>query len=139
MENLFLCVVMYDKNFEEGSRKVKEQYIVKAENCAEAEKTVTECVAIYSDGEFKVVKCSEVRYNEIIRNGSDGMFFKGKVLMVILDENSGKEKAHTLSILVEANGIRSALDNADEEMKKSLSDYAIMSMSETPILGIFGM
>lgn len=56
---------------------------------------------------------------------------------VTLDDKSGAEKKTYTNILVQASDLRDAVRRLDEGMKGTMSDYRIVSVSETKIMDVY--
>jgi len=54
-----------------------------------------------------------------------------------LDEKSGAEKKTAVNMLVQASTLNEALDIVDTEMKKTMIDYSVAALTETPIMDVF--
>ena len=115
--------------------KFNELYVVNSMSFTETEAKLNEKVSQYSQGEFDVLTEVRAKYKEIFFSDSeqDDWFYKVKVDFVTLDERSGKEKHSKVDYLVQASSIESAKKNVDEVLGSSMSDYKILSVSETAI------
>lgn len=135
IESNFDVTIIYDKLEDNGvTKKTKELYLVEAANCADAEARVTEEVKHYIDGEMKAVQCKEVKYSEILTGYAD-RYYTAKVRFITLDEKSGKEKAVTSRYLVNACTLLQALKAIEDDFKGSMTDYEVVSISETNYVG----
>ena len=141
MNNLwFECKVKYEKTLENGAvKKVNEPYLVDALNFTEAERRIIEEITPYMTGIFEVSDIKRARYAEIIESSEEkaDRFFRAKLVFIVLDEKSGKEKKTTQNILVQAADLPDALHKLEAAMKGSAMDYSIVSLSETLIMDIF--
>ena len=141
MNNLwFECKVKYEKTLENGAvKKVNEPYLVDALNFTEAERRIIEEITPYMTGIFEVSDIKRARYAEIIESSEEkaDRFFRAKLVFIVLDEKSGKEKKSTQNILVQAADLPDALQKLEAAMKGIAMDYSIASLAETLIMDIF--
>ncbi|MGM9695202.1 MAG: DUF4494 domain-containing protein [Alloprevotella sp.] len=141
MNNLwFECKVKYEKTLENGAvKKVNEPYLVDALNFTEAERRIIEEITPYMTGIFEVSDIKRARYAEIIECSEEkaDRFFRAKLVFIVLDEKSGKEKKTTQNILVQAADLPDALQKLEASMKGTAMDYTIASLAETMIMDIF--
>ena len=141
MNNLwFECKVKYEKTLENGAvKKVNEPYLVDALNFTEAERRIIEEITPYMTGIFEVSDIKRARYAEIIESSEEkaDRFFRAKLIFIVLDEKSGKEKKTTQNILVQAADLPDALQKLEAAMKGIAMDYSIASLAETLIMDIF--
>ena len=141
MNNLwFGCKVKYEKTLENGAvKKVNEPYLVDALNFTEAERRIIEEITPYMTGIFEVSDIKRARYAEIIESSEEkaDRFFRAKLVFIVLDEKSGKEKKTTQNILVQAADLPDALQKLEAAMKGIAMDYSIASLAETLIMDIF--
>ena len=141
MNNLwFECKVKYEKTLENDAvKKVNEPYLVDALNFTEAERRIIEEITPYMTGIFEVSDIKRARYAEIIESSEEkaDRFFRAKLVFIVLDEKSGKEKKTTQNILVQAADLPDALQKLEAAMKGIAMDYSIASLAETLIMDIF--
>ena len=141
MNNLwFECKVKYEKTLENGAvKQVNEPYLVDALNFTEAERRIIEEITPYMTGIFEVSDIKRARYAEIIESSEEkaDRFFRAKLVFIVLDEKSGKEKKTTQNILVQAADLPDALQKLEAAMKGIAMDYSIASLAETLIMDIF--
>jgi hypothetical protein len=138
MNNFFICKVTYEKMMENGSmKKVTEQYLVDAMSFTEAESRLTREVKPYISGDFAITDIRHARFHEVFSAEDADRFYRIRILFIVLDEKSGREKNVPASILVGAPSPEAAISSLKEKMEDSLSDYTIVSVSETRILDMF--
>ena len=137
----FICKISYEKTMEDGMNKtVTEPYLVDALSFTEAETRIIEEMAPYICGEFVVKAVNKANYSELFfaEDDTDASFwYKCRLAFVVLDEKTGKEKKTFTNVLVQANDLRDAVRRLDNGMKGSMTDYLIVSVSETPIFDVF--
>lgn len=128
--------VKYEKTLETGvQKKVSELYLVKAESFTEAEARIIEEMTPFISGEFEVDAVKKNPVSEIFRD--NGIFYIAKVGFIALDEKSGVEKVTTSTMLVEAEDFDGAVKNLKELMKGTMSDWKVISISESNILDVY--
>lgn len=137
--NFFETKVNYTGIDEATGKQVKlsDSYLIDALSFSEAEARTIKEVEPFMSGEFSVeaVKRSSV-YEIFPMSEENGIWFKAKVEFIILDEEKGTEKRIGSNIMVEAEGIYGALANLEQGMKGTMSDYEVVSVTKTGIVGV---
>lgn len=134
----FISTLKYDKKQENGVIKtVKEQYLFDALSFVEAETRAIEELTPYISGEFTVDAIKKTRISELFLNTDGEKFFKAKTAFINIDEKTGQEKKSNVDILVQANTFDEAYERFKEGMKGTMTDFELVSLSETPILEYF--
>lgn len=136
----FICGIRYEKVMEDGfSKKITEQYVVEALSFTEAEERITEEMKAYISGDFEVKRCAVAPFNEVVFSDDTAAdkWYKTKLDYITIDERTEKEKRTHVLYLVQANSIKDALANMEKFMSKSVMDYSIVSMQETPYINVF--
>ena len=130
MYNWFECKLRYDKMLETGIQKtVTEPYLVDALSFTEAEARIIE--------EFTISDIKRVKYSDTFFNDAGDRYFKAKLYFITLDEKSGAEKKTAVNMLVQATLLKEAVEIIEAEMKKTMIDYSIASVTETAIMDVF--
>ena len=138
MYNWFECKIRYDKMLETGMQKtVTEPYLVDALSFTEAEARIIEEIKPFISGEFSVSDIKRVKYTESFFNETGDRYYKAKLYFITLDEKSGSEKKTAVNMLVQASMLKEAVEIVEAEMKKTMIDYAIASVTETAIMDVF--
>ena len=138
MHNWFECKVSYEKTLENGmQKKVTEPYLVDALSFTEAEARIIEEIKPYISGEFTIADIKRAKLSELFFNDNGDRFFKAKVMFITLDEKSGTEKKTAVQMLAQASDIKEALKVVEKGMEGTLADYAIASLTESPIMDVF--
>ena len=138
MANWFECKVRYDKMMENGvQKKVNEPYLVDALSFTEAEARIIEELTPFISGEFTVSAVKRTRISEIFWDDSADKWYIVKVAFITIDEKSAVEKKSNSFILVAAKSFKEALDNFMENMKTTMADFDIVSITETPIMDVY--
>lgn len=138
--NWFEVGIRYQKTQEDGSEKsVTEKYAIDALSFTEGESAITEEMAAYSSGEFKVKSMQEASYREVFFSDKDDddCWYKAKLQFIIIDDKSNKEKRSNVTYLVQAKSMHRAISNIDEVMGKTMIDYEIIGLSKTNVYDVF--
>lgn len=138
MAQWFECKVHYDKIQENGSvKKVNEPYLVDALSFTEAEARIIEEQTPFISGDFSVAAVKRTKIAEIFWNEGADRWYLVKVAFITLDEKTAVEKRTVSQILVQASDFRGALDTFMEGMKGTMSDFEVVSITETPIMDVY--
>ncbi len=140
MNNWFECKVKYEKTMENGlTKKVSEPYLVDAISFTEAEKRIIEEIHPFMTGEFVISDIKRANYSEVFFCDAESAdrWFKCKLSFITLDEKSGAEKKSNSYALVQAGDLREAIKYLDEQMKGTIMDYQIASVTETMIMDVY--
>jgi len=136
--NWFECKISYEKMMGNGVlKKVTEPYLVDALSFTEAEARIIEEMKPFISGELIVADIKRARIAELFSNENGDRYYKFKVFFITLDETSGAEKKTAVQMLAQASDIKEAVAVLENGMKGTLADYAIASVSETPIMDVF--
>ena len=136
----FETKIRYDKTMEDGrNKKVTEVYTVEALNFTEAESAITEEMSHYVSGEFDVKAITRAPYGEIFFSDadSDDKWYRAKLAFITIDEKTEKEKRSNVVYLVQAATLDKARQYVKDVMAKTMIDYEVVSISETPIMDVF--
>ena len=136
----FETKIRYDKTMEDGrSKKVTEVYTVEALSFSEAESFITEEMSHYISGEFDVKAITRAPYGEIFFSDadSDDKWFKVRLAFITIDEKTEKEKRSNVVYLMQAATLDKARQYIKDVMTKTMVDYEMVSISETPLLDVF--
>lgn len=140
MHTFFEVRFRYEKVMENGSNKnVTENYLVDALSFTEAEARIITEMEPFVTGGFKVKAVKQANYTELFSSNdvNSDVWYKVRLAYVTLDDKSGAEKKTYTNILVQASDLRDAVRRLDEGMKGTMSDYRIMSVSETKIMDVY--
>lgn len=134
----FECKIRFDKMQDNGSvKKVNEPYLVDALTFTEAENRIIEEMTPFISGDFSVTAVKKTKIAEIFFNDDGDRYYMVKVNFIVIDENSGAEKKVANFILVQASDFEDALKKFLKGMEGTLSDFDIVSISETLIMDVF--
>lgn len=135
----FECKVRYDKTLETGLlKKVTETYLVDALSFTEAEERFLEELEPMMSGEYSVSDIKRAKIAELFESidTTDDKWYKAKVAYIAYDEKKGVEKRTNQIMLIQAKDLRVAVQNLDKGMRGTMGDWAIISITETPIMDI---
>ena len=136
----FEVKIQYQKMQEDGKeKKVTEQYVVESLSFTEAEARIIKEMTPYISGEFNVVSEKIASYFEIILSdkSDDDKWFISKVSFITLDEKTAKEKKTSQRFLVQADTSQTALEYTNKLLDRSMTDYTIDAVQETPTIEVF--
>lgn len=134
----FTTHVRYEKTRENGSLKtVTELYLVDALSFTEAEARITNEMMPYTSGAFSVSAVKRSNISEIFWDEDGDHFFKAKVNLITLDEETGTERKKAIYILVQASDLNQAIRNLTEGMKGTVSDFEMASIVKTSIVDVY--
>lgn len=132
------CKVKYRKTHETGEQKVStDTYLLDAVSYTEAEARISEEMTAYTSEDFRIMNIKVANFSEVHPFENSDRWFKSKVSLVALDEESGKERKTNLYMLVQANDVKEAFENTTEALQSTMGDYTIPSITESPILDVF--
>lgn len=120
------------KRVNEDGAKVSESYLMEAASFADAENRAVE-LAVNDIEDIDVVKKTKV--NELYKG--EGGWYLAKVGLITLDEKSGAEKVATINCYTQAGTFDEAVRVVKENMKNSMSDWRMVSLSETNIVEVY--
>lgn len=138
MTNYFECRVSYDKTLESGAiKQVTESYLVEAMSFTEAEARITEEMQPYMSGEFSVSAVNRRKYEDVLLDDDRDKLYHVKLMFITIDEKTAAEKRKPSYLLVQACDIADVLSQVEVLMSDSVTDYDIVSVSESRILDVF--
>ncbi|MBZ9650720.1 DUF4494 domain-containing protein [Psychroflexus montanilacus] len=134
----FECKVKYRKTQETGEQKITtETYLLDAVSFTEAEARINEEMKAYTSEEFRIMNIKVANFSEVHPFENSDRWFKSKVSLIALDEESGKEKKSNIYLLVQANDVKEAFEHTNTALEDTMGDYTIPSITESPILDVF--
>lgn len=138
MTNYFECRVSYDKTLESGAiKQVTESYLVEAMSFTEAEARITQQMQPYMSGEFSVSAVNRRKYEDVLLDDDRDKLYHVKLVFITIDEKTAAEKRKPSYLLVQACSIADVLSQVEVLMRDSVTDYDIVSVSESRILDVF--
>lgn len=136
----FEIKIKYEKTMEDGlEKKVSEAYTIDALSFTEAESRIMEEMSSYISGGFEVVDIKKAAYKEIFfsDDANADRWYKARLQFITIDEKTEKEKRSTVTYLVQAATLTSAVKNIETVMGGTMIDYVIASVAETQIMDVF--
>ena len=112
-------------------------YLLDAVSFTEAEARITEEMKAYTEEDFRIMNIKVANFSEVHPFENSDRWFKSKVSLVAMDEESGKEKKTNIYLLVQANDVKEAFENTATAMEETMGDYTIPAITESPILDVF--
>lgn len=132
----FEVKVSGDRTDESGAtRKVKELYCVNAFSFTEAEARTMAHIGDYG-GEVVEEKIASYKYVLSIPDMDNEKWYKCKVVLTTINENTGKPKRSSLYYLVNADSTAGAESIIKDFYNPSIECYEIASIMETSVLEI---
>lgn len=132
----FEVKVSVDRTDENGAtRKVKELYSVNAFSFTEAEARTMAHIGDYG-GEVVEEKIASYKYVLSIPDMDNEKWYKCKVVLITINENTGKPKRTSVYYLVNADSTAGAENIIKDFYNSSVQDYEIASIVETSVLEI---
>lgn len=120
-------------------KKVNEPYLVDALSFTEAEARIIEEQTPFISGDFSVSAVKRTKITEIFRDDSADKWYLAKVAFITIDEKTAAEKRTVSQILVAGSDFKGAYDNFMEGMKGTMADFELVSLSETPLMDVYGV
>lgn len=140
MKNYFKCEVAYVKGSEtEEEKLVTEHYLVEAVNYTEAETVIHQKMEeMLAQVTFTVKKIDKAKIHEIIDLDGGADFWLAKTSFITTND-AGKEKKTVENVLVNASGIKKAMEKLVERFKENTSAVhtRIIGLAETTILEVY--
>lgn len=136
--NWFECKVKYIKIDENGkTTKVREPYLIDAVSFTEAEARIHAVLEKYIHGDFMVTNISRANLADIFMYDDGQKWYKCKVAIVDVDEETGRAKNANQMMLIAADDPRQAFERIEESLGTLLVPYEIKSVAESPIVDVF--
>lgn len=138
MDEYFECSVSFVETKEDGTeKKTSEVYLVTGVTFMDVEVKITENIAGMVK-EFKIRSIKRAKLSEILPwDNKTFSWFKCKLDFITFDEKSGKEKRKRITMLVEADDIQDVNQRIQSHMRQSLTDFNVVSITKSGIVGVF--
>ena len=117
-------------------KKITESYLVDAISCTDAEAIITREIEPYSTGEFKTSNIRETKIAELFERNIDGKWYACRLNALSIDEK-GNEKKFPVLIYVKAEDVKDAEAFVMLQLKKSVQEWVVASVTETKIIDVF--
>lgn len=141
MGNYFECKLRYEKRAEDGDlKRVRGTYLVEAMSFTEAEGRVVEGMRPYVGGDLRILSIKRAGCVEVYGEpdgAEDAGWFRCKVALMSVNEKTGKVKKTATVVMVEADGMRGAMDRLEELMKGTVDDWQPASLTRVEMDGVF--
>lgn len=120
-------------------KKFKENYIVEAASCGQAEEIAMEKLACYTAGAdiLSVQKCQFSEVSFIEEDAASTEWYEATVQLITFDERTNKEKKTSKKYLVEATSINNAVKAVDEIFRGSVIDYVSVQVKLAKVVDVF--
>lgn len=130
----FVCHVSSEKATDSSAvKKVKESYLVEAEDYVEASNLLMKYLS--NRRGIAVESVRRIRIAAALLSGSDKIY-KAKVCFMTLNERTGVEKKSYRQLILSENDIRPALEQLCLDLDTTMCDYEVVSISETNIVDV---
>ena len=135
----FECKVRYEQTQEDGLEKmVTETYVYKAADFGEAYDKAIKNMSTFISGEFGIKAMKIAQYGEVVMQDdiTEEKFYRVKVNLIILDEDTQKEKKIACYYLVNADSVEKARKYTDAALSDEILDYVIEAVQEAKIIDV---
>lgn len=134
----FNCRVRYQTLDESGQEiKVSDDYLLDAYSYTEAEASIHRLMNQVVKGQFEVVQITKTTFVDVVPDDHAEMWYRVKISLIMLDEQSGKEKQTSQFVAVAANDIRDAFDKIKEYMRNTGTGYVVPGISYFKVKEVF--
>ncbi len=138
MAQWFESAVQYDKMQENGTvKKTTEKNLFDSLSFTECEERTITKVKPYISGEFTVKAVKKTKIAEVFWNEDADRYYLVNTAFVNYDEKTGTETQTVTQILVQASDFDSAVAAFKDGMKDTMADWKIISVAETPYMGVY--
>ena len=138
----FEVKVRYEQTQEDGTEKmVTETYVYKAVDFGDAYDKAIKNMSTFISGDFGIKAMKIAQYGEVVMQDdiTEEKFYRVKVNLIILDEETQKEKKIACYYLVNADSVEKARKYTDAALSDEILDYVIEAVQEAKIIDvIFG-
>lgn len=138
--DFFEIKVRYLRTTEEGCQKsVAEVYALEAFDFTESEERILKEVGQLASGDMYVKTIARASYKEIFFSDADcdDKWYRARLAFITIDEKTEREKRSNVVYLMQAATLDKARQYVSEVMDKTMIDYEVVSISETPIMDVF--
>jgi hypothetical protein len=138
MKTWFECRVKFPQQDEQGKVKnVTSVSLVDALSFTEAEAKVYEEYGQRVMGEFEVVTIAKSKIIDIFEYQDADTFYQAKVVYMVADTDSGKEKKVTNLTLVGAHNVGEAFERIKESLSSMLMSFTVPEIKESKVEEVF--
>lgn len=137
-DQFFICKVAVEEiNIEGVAKKVIKSYVVPADSWGDAEDRIAEYLATYGIGLLEIADISRAAFSDVFLNENDSdMFFLVKLLIITVDERTGREKKNPVMQLYQAGSLDEASRMIAEAQQQSMLDYSKAAIKDAKICDI---
>ena len=135
----FEVKVRYEQTQEDGTEKmVTETYVYKAADFGDAYDKAIKNMSRFISGEFGIKAMKIAQYGEVVMQDdiTEEKFYRVKVNLIILDEETQKEKKIACYYLVNADSVEKARKYTDAALSDEILDYVIEAVQEAKIIDV---
>lgn len=137
MGKFYETTARYLRMGEGAPKRVTEKYLVSADTCTDAEARLMDELGHLDELEVRSVTEREIA-DVVNVNGSEGdRWYMAKVMLVTVDEKTGKDKKTAHLMMVLDSGIDGALKSVNDAMRGCMTDWEVASVSLTQIVEVF--
>lgn len=134
----FEAKLKYNRVSESGYEQlVTEAFMLDAVSFTDAETRMTEKAQELTNGEFAVKDIKQSQIAEVLSFADGEWWFKCKINLVTINEESGNEKKTASYFLVEADNIDEASARLQESLSDMLVPYDVVTINRTNIADVF--
>ena len=140
MKEYYEGKVSYITEVEGKTKMIKESYLLEAESFEEVETLLK--AEMTSVDNLNILEIKKSSYLDVLLSVSNeyDFYYKGKIKIIMLDEETGKEKSKTQYYLINASSVDAAFDILTENVvKTSLYDMEIKGIYDTSIVGTINL
>lgn len=138
MNTWFIVKVKYTKQLENGTfKRVSEPYLLATMTFTDAEARIFEELGSAIKGEFSVTNIARADYHDIFYYEDADTWYKCKVTYESVAEDGDKNKKVANNFLVSASSVKEAYDRIEESLSTMMVEFAIPSITISPIIDIF--
>jgi hypothetical protein len=134
MKNLFEVKICYNRPGD--SKKVTDTYVIDAYTYTEVEARIIEYATPFASGELFIKSIRRLSIADIFRNKDAANWFKAKVVLITFDTVKAIEKRTNITILQQAEDLKSARELLVDNMSGTVSDWEIAKIEATAILEV---
>lgn len=137
MNKWYLITVVYTKQLTDGSlKRVSEKYLLNAINYTDAEAKIYTEIGEYINGDFIVKDIKPQNFEDIFEYEDSEIWNEVKIISILEDCDSGKEKKITNKFLISASNIKEAYTRIEECLQGMMISFEISSISVTKIIEV---
>lgn len=135
----FEVQVRYEKNSEDGVKKVTETFVVNAFSFTDAESKTASEMKLSGVNEYEIKAIKKAQYSEVFfsKSDNDDKWCKAVVCFYTEDERTEKLRRSNVTYLVQARDITTAIRYVNEVLHGSVVNYDSIQVTETKIQDCF--